>query len=202
VLTLLKKFSFSSLLKSLAILFIILSLFQPWWIFIGSSAIPPAERITTMYVNPGLMIKTNKYHGDTTFEIAEIPDIALMFFGTIIPFAFLVCLLFIFAILLKRTTKKQYALLLSIVGVVLLCIMLSSFYFVTTKLAETSIGPVQGEGALTFSFESEEIIMQSSWGFSTGFYFIFIAVIVAVISLLIDIRIKAMQKKKLLSPQN
>jgi hypothetical protein len=73
---------------------------------------------------------------------------------------------------------------------------------VTTKLTEASIGAVQGEGAFTFSFESEEVIMQSSWGFSTGFYFIFIAVIVAVIALLIEIRIKVMQKKKLLSLQN
>ena len=72
----------------------------------------------------------------------------------------------------------------------------------TTKLTETSIGAVQGEGALTISIESEEVIMQSSWGFSTGFYFIFIAVIVAVIALLLDIRIKVMQKKKLLSPRN
>jgi hypothetical protein len=104
--------------------------------------------------------------------------------------------------MLKRTKKKQYALLLSIVGVVLLCILLSSFYFVTTKLTETSIGAVQGEGALTFSFESEEVIMQSNWGFSTGFYFIFIAIIITVIALLIDVRIKVIQKKKLLSLQN
>ena len=148
------------------------------------------------------MIKTIKYYGDTTFEIAEIPDQVLMFLGAIVPLAILTCLILVFAILLKRTKKKQYALLLSIIGVVLLCILLSSFYFVTTKLTEASIGAVQGEGALTFSFESEEVIMQSSWGFSTGFYFIFIAVIVAVIALLIDIRIKVMQKKKLLSPQN
>jgi hypothetical protein len=202
VLTLLKKFSLPSLLKSLAILFIILSLFQPWWTFIGSSANPPAERTTTIYVNPGVMIKTIKYHGDTTFEISEIPDMALMFLGGITPLALLACLILVFAIMLKRTKKKQYALLLTIIGVVLLCILLSSFYFVTTKLTETSIGAVQGEDALTFSFESEEIIMQSSWGFSTGFYFIFIAIIVAVIALLIEVRMKIMKKKKLLSLQN
>jgi len=202
VLTLLKKFSLSSLLKSLAILFIILSLFQPWWIFFGSSAIPPAERTTTIYVNPGVMIKTIKYYGDTTFEIAELPDIIIMFLGAIVPLIILTFLILVFAIILRRTNKKQYALLLSIVGVVLLCILLSSFYFVTTKLTEISIGAVQGEAALTFAFESEEVIMQSSWGFSTGFYFIIIAVIVAIIALLIDIRIKVMQKKKLLSSKN
>jgi hypothetical protein len=107
VLTLLKKFSLPSLLKSLAILFIILSLFQPWWIFIGSSAIPPAERTTTIYVNPGIMIKTTKYYGDTTFEIAELPDIVLMLLGAIVPLAILTCLILSLAILLKRTKKKS-----------------------------------------------------------------------------------------------
>jgi hypothetical protein len=202
LLTLLKKFSLSSLLKSLAILFIILSLFQPWWVFVGSSAIPPAERTTTIYVNPGIMIKTIKYYGETTYEIAEIPDMVLMFLGAIIPLALLICLSLSCAILLKRTKKKKYALLLSIIGVVLLCILLSSFYYVTKKLTETSIGSVQGEGALTFSIDSEEVIMQSNWGFSIGFYLILIAVIIVVITLLLDVRIRVMQKKKLLSPQN
>jgi hypothetical protein len=131
-----------------------------------------------------------------------MPDIFLMFLGAIVPLALLACLSLGLAVLLKKIKKKQYALLLSIAGVVLLCILLSSFYFGTIKLTEASIGAVQGEGARTISIESEEVIMQSSWGFSTGFYFIFIAVIVAVIALLLDIRTRVMQKKKLLSPRN
>jgi hypothetical protein len=202
VLTLLKKFSLSSLLKSLTILFVILSFFQPWWLFTGSSTIPPAEKITAMYVNPGVMIETINYYGETSFNIAEMPDMFLMFLGAIVPLASLACLSLGLGVLLKRTKKKQYALLLSITGVVLLCILLSTFYFGTTKLAETSVGAVQGESVLAISIESEEIIMQSSWGFSTGFYFVFIAVVVAIIALLLDIRIKFMQKKKLLSPRN
>ena len=202
VLTLLKRFSLPSLLKCLAILLVILSFFQPWWMFIGSSTIPPAEKTTVMYVNPGVMIETRKYYGETSLNIAEMPDMFLMFLGAIVPLASLACLSLGLAILLKKIKKKQYAVLLSIAGVVLLCILLSSFYFGTTKLTETSIGAVQGESALAISIESEEVIMQSSWGFSTGFYCIFIAVIVAVIALLLDIRTKVMQKKKLLLPRN
>jgi hypothetical protein len=202
VLTLLKKFSLPSLLKSLTILFIILSFFQPWWLLTGSSTIPPAEKTTAMYVNPGVMIETRKYYGETSLNIAEMPDMFLMFLGAIVPLASLACLSLGLGILLKKIKKKQYALLLSIAGVVLLCILLPSFYYGTTKLAETGVGTVQGEGVLAISIESEEVIMQSSWGFSTGFYLVFIAVVVAVIALLLDIRIKFMQKKKLLSSRN
>jgi hypothetical protein len=165
--------------------------------FIGSSTIPPAEKTTTLYVNPGKMIDTIKYYGETSLNIAEMPDMFLMVIGAIIPLASLACLSLGLAVLLKKIKKKQYALLLTIAGVVLLCILLSSFYFGITKLTEVSVGAVQGEGALAISIESEEVIMQSSWGFSTGFYFIIIAIIVAVISFALDIRTKVMQKKKL-----
>ena len=148
------------------------------------------------------MIETRKYYGEISLNIAEMPDMFLMFLGWIVPLASLACLCLGVGILLKRTKKKKYALLLSIIGVVLLCILLSSFYFGTTKLTETSIGSVQGEECLSISIESEEVIMQSSWGFSAGFYFVFIAVVVAVIAVLLDIRIRFMQKKKLLSPRN
>ena len=202
VLTFLKKFSLPSLLKSLAILLIILSFFQPWWTFIGSSTIPPAEKTTALYVNPRIMIETIKYYGETSLNIAQMPDMFLTFLGLIVPFASFACLSLGLGILMKKTKKKQYALLLSIAGVVLLCILLSSFYFGMAKLTEASIGAVQGKGTLTYSIESEEVIMQSSWGFSIGFYFIFIAVIVAVIAVLLDIRTRVMQKKKLLSLRN
>jgi hypothetical protein len=170
--------------------------------FIGSSKIPPVEKTTTLYVNPGIMIETIKYYGETSLNIAQMPDMFLTFLGLIVPLASLACLSLGLGILLKKIKNQQYELLLSIAGVVLLCILLPSFYFGMTKLTEASIGAVQGKGILTISIESEKVIMQSSWGFSIGFYFIFIAVIVAVIALLLDIRTKVMQKKKLLSPRN
>ncbi|DAC73000.1 MAG TPA: hypothetical protein DSN98_02420 [Thermoplasmata archaeon] len=202
VLTLLKKFSFSSLLKCLAILLVILSFFQPWWLFIGSSTTPPAEKITAMYVNPATMIETRTYYGEISLNIAEMPDIFIMFLAAIVPLASLACLCLVLGILSKRMQKKNYALLLTIGGVILLGILLSSFYLGTTKLTETSIGAVQGERLLIIPIGSEEILMHSSWGFSIGFYLVCIAVIIAVSSLMLDIRIRIMQKKKLLSLRN
>jgi hypothetical protein len=202
VLTALKKFSVSSLLKCLAILFVILSFFQPWWLFDATSATPPAEKSTALYVNPGAMIETIKYYGEISLSIAETPDVFNMLLAAIVPLALLACISLVLGILSKRMKKKNYALLLSIGGVLLLSIILSSFYYGTTKLAETSIGVVQGEKDLVISIGSEEILMHSMWGFNLGFYFVCIAVIVATISLLLDIRMRIMRRKQSLSPQN
>jgi hypothetical protein len=144
------------------------------------------------------MIETRKYYGEVSLSIAEMPDIFLMFLGWIVPLAALACLSVSFGILLRRTQKKKYAFLFSIAGVILLGILLPSFLYGTTRLIETSLGSVQGEGVLTISMDSEDVMMHSSWGFSAGFYLVCIAVIVLVIAILLDIRVRLRQKKKLL----
>ncbi len=202
ILTILKKFSLSSLLKSLAILLVIFSCFQPWWLFTGSSSTVPAEKTTALYINPGMMIETRNYYGELSLNIAEMPDIFVMFLGAMVPLIVLACLCLGTGIFLKRTMKKNYAFLLSICGVILLSILLPLFYYGTSKLIEVSIGSVQGEGMLTVTFGLEKVIMHSSWGFSAGFYIVCIAVIIAVIALLLDVRVRLKQKKKLLSLRN
>ena len=198
ILTIVKKFSLSSLLKSLAILLVILSFFQPWWLFTGSSSTLPAEKTTALYVNPGMMIETKTYYGEVSLNLAEMPDIFLMFLGVIVPLASLVCICIGIGIILKRTKKKNYAFLLGIVGVILLGILISAFSYGTTRLIETSLSSVQGENVLSISMGSEDVMMHATWGFSAGFYIVCIAVIVAVIAVLLDIRMRLTQKKKLL----
>ncbi len=197
ILTILKKFSLSSLLKSLAILLVILSFFQPWWLFTGSSSTLPAEKTTALYVNPGMMIETKTFYGEVSLSLAEMPDIFLLFLGAIVPLALLVCICIGIGIILKRTKKKNYAFLLGIAGVILMGIILFAFTYGTTRLIETSLGSVQGAEMLSVSMGSEDVMMQASWGFNAGFYLVCIAVIVAAIAVLLDIRMMLTQKKKL-----
>jgi uncharacterized membrane protein YozB (DUF420 family) len=201
VLTIMKKFSLPSLLKCLAIFLVVLALFQPWWEFNGTSTIPAAERNTAMYVNPGVMIETTTYTGVTSLDIAEMPDIFLAFLGAIVPIAVMVCLVLGLSIIIKKLKKKHYAFMLCIGGIILLIFLLPTFYYGTAKLTETSIGAVQGEGTLAVSIGSEEVLMQSHWGFSSGFYCILIATVIAVIALVLEIRM-IMKKRTSLSTQN
>jgi sugar phosphate permease len=153
-------------------------------------------------VNPGMMIETRNYYGEVSLNLAEIPDIFLLFLGWIVPIASLACVCIGMGIILRRTKKKNYAFLLSIIGVILLGILLSAFSYGTTRLIETSLGSVQGEDYLSVSMGSEDVMMHSSWGFSAGFYIVCIAILVAAIAVLLDIRVRLKQKKKLLSSRN
>ncbi len=196
ILTLLRKFSVSSLLKSLAILLVILSFFQAWWLFTGSCSTLPAEKTTALYVYPGMMIETMTYYGEVSLSLAEMPDMFLLFLVWIVPIATVSCMSITIGIILRRTTKKNYGFFLSIIGVIFLGILLAAFSYGTTRLIETSLGSVQGEEALSISMGSEDIIMISTWGFSTGFYLICLAFIVAVAAILLDIRARFTQKKR------
>jgi hypothetical protein len=196
ILTLLKKFSLSSLLKSLAVLFVIFSLFQPWWLFTGSSTTQPIEKTTALYINPGMMIETKQYYGELALTLAEMPEIFIVFLAAMVPLASFACISISLGIILKRTPKKKYAFFLSVCGVVLLAILLPMFYAGTTKLIETSIGTVQGDGMMMISIGSEEILMNSSWGFAAGFYFACLAVLVAIFGIVLDIKLRFKEKKK------
>ncbi len=196
ILTILRKFSVSSLLKSLAILLVILSFFQPWWLFTGVSSTLPAEKTTSLYINPGMMIETKTYYGEVSLTLAEMPDMFLLFLGWIVPIMFLACASITIGIILRRTKKKNYGFAFSVIGVILLGILLAAFIVGTTRLIETSLGSVQGEEMLSVSMGFEEIILHSNWGFSTGFYAVCLAVIVAAVAIILDVKTRITQKKK------
>jgi uncharacterized membrane protein len=149
-----------------------------------------------------MMIETKTYYGEVSLSLAEMPDIFLLFLGVIVPLASLVCICLGIGIILKRTKKKNYAFLLGIIGVILLGVLLAAFSFGTTRLIETSLGSVQGEDMQSVSMGFEDVMLHATWGFSTGFYLVCLATAVAIIAVLLDIRMKLIQKKKLLSSRN
>jgi energy-coupling factor transporter transmembrane protein EcfT len=129
--------------------------------------------------------------------LAEMPEMFLLLLVWIVPFVALACVSITIGIILRRTQKKNLGFILSIIGVVFLGILLAAFTYGTTRLIEASLGTVQGQELLSVSMGSEDITMQSSWGFSIGFFIVCLAVIVAVIAIFLDIQAWFMQKKRL-----
>ncbi len=194
VLTLVRILSLNSLLKFLAIALIVIALIQPWWGLSGSSAIPMAERTTQIFMNPQVMIESTSYGGRTTFDIAEMPEIFVDFLGKVVIVVYAICILLGFSFISSKLGKKQYSLLFNLLGIILIIAIISMFYVGTSKVTEVSIGDVQGEGLLSISLE-ETVLMQSSWGFASGFYLIISSAILAIISLFSEIK-KFLTKQK------
>jgi hypothetical protein len=197
VFTVAKKFSLPSFLKCLAVALIILALFQPWWVFSGSSTAPIAQRTTSLYTNPGVMVESTTYNSGTSLALAEMPDVFITFLGMIMPVVILLCVVLSSSVILKKLKKRNYSFLLSITSMILFVTLLSAFFIGTQKLCETSIGPVQGQGIITVIIEGTEVHLKSNWGFGIGYYLIALATVFAVFVVILELWL-ILKKKKLL----
>ena len=198
VLTLIKKLSLRSILKLLAVVIIIITLTQPWWGLSGSSNNPKAERETKLFISPQVMIESTDYEGKTVLDIAEMPELYVDALEKIVLVLYATCIILGLSFISSKFRKKHYSLLLCLLGVILLIVIISMFYVGTSKLSETSIGDVQGEGSLNITIGEETVVMSSTWGFNIGFYLIIVSLLFALNSILLEIReifLKSKQKR-------
>jgi len=148
------------------------------------------------------MIETTTYAGSTSLDIAEMPDQFVDLLGVLFLLAIVAGLAFGASIFLKKLRKKQYAITFGFIGMLMLVFLLFSFYVGTSKLTETSIGSVQGAGLLPITMGATDVILQASWGFTSGFYFIIVSLIIAIVSFTLDILFIVKKKTRLLEPRN
>jgi hypothetical protein len=186
LLSLMKKFSLRSTLKCVAFALVIIALLQPWWVFSGSSPSPLAQRDTALYINPGVMVESTTFNGQTSLTIAEMPDIFLAFLGVILPVIILLCVVLISSVILKKIKKRNYSFLLTMVSVIIFVLALYAFYVGIQKLCETSIGSVQGQGDILVMIQGAEVHMQSTWGFGPGYYCMILGAVLAVGAVILE----------------
>ncbi len=194
VLIFMKILSLYSLLKFLTIAFLIIAMIQPWWGLSGSSTFPLAERTAQIFINPQVMIESTTYKEITTFDIAEMPELFIDFLGNIVIIVYIISLLITVSFISSKFGKRKYSFSLNSLSLILIIAIISLFFFGTSKLTEASIGSVQGDGIISISLD-ETILMQSSWGFSSGFYLVIAAVILTILSLIIEFKNHFMKKK-------
>jgi len=187
VLAIKKLIPLTTLLKFMAVSFLIIALIQPWWGLYGSSTQPIVERNTLMFLNPQVMIESISYDSRTNYNIAEMPELFVDFLGIILIVTYLICLLLVLSFISKRFDKKHYSLILNFLALILIIGILFTFYFGTSKVTEASIGNVIGEGLLNLELE-ETVLIHSYWGFASGFYLIIISGILVIFTIFIEIK--------------
>ena len=141
-----------------------------------------------MFIVPQVMIESTSYEGKTTFDIAEMPEPFVDMLGNVLLVAYAVCIMLGVSFLLKKLRKKRYSLLFNVISILLLIALISMFYVGTSKLCEASIGDVQGVDIIGVSLDHETVNMQSSWGFSTGFYLVVASAVLAMTLLFFELK--------------
>jgi len=197
VLLLLKKVTLILFIHILIIGLVIIAIMQPWWGLDGSNKGQESKRDIRIYLNPEVMIEKIEYDHSSTADIAEMPQLYIEFLEKIILLLTAICLLIVGEIIFSFIKKNNLTILLSLIVALLLCSVLSLFYIGTSKLTEISIGDVQGEGILDVTVNSYVIPMHSTWGFTSGYYLLMLAVTLAFLIFFEKIRITYLKQKKL-----
>jgi hypothetical protein len=178
-----KRINLTQLLEILFLTILIITLMQPWWILTGDQNSPNIVKTNTVYVNPPTMIEEVTWGGITTYDLAELPELFINAMGYITGLIILAGLLISGAILAEWYLKTRYTLLFLFSSLLVSGIIVFIFFTGMDKLTEVSIGPVKGSGLSSVVIENIEYQIESTWGFSTGFYLIFIAIICGSIGL-------------------
>lgn len=171
ILLFLKKISLNSFLKLLAMSFILLSLFQPWWFLDASSNSIPAEKHSEMYLLPQTIVEKYNYNTLIYRELANIPEIFtdfLVFLTTIVTTGFILMGL---SFLPNIILKKRFCKILILASVFFLVLVTLAYHIGMSKITGLSLGSLQSTSRLDIVFPNYETIqMTATWGLGIGYY--------------------------------
>jgi len=188
IIFLLKKISLNSFLKILAMAFILLSIFQPWWGLNASNGEMDITKTSDVYILPQVMIEKITFNNQDFFELATIPEVFTNFLGLLLFIVgsgfVLIGLSFIPNILLK----KRYSIILIVSSALFLILIAVAFILGMSKITELTLGSLQGQGPLTVDLPDKSTVsLYASWGLGSGFYLCIFAALMGFADGIIDL---------------
>jgi hypothetical protein len=187
VLLFFKKISLNSFLKIVAMSLILLSLTSPWWTLYAQDNETNSERSIEMFLIPSSMIEKIRYENVKYLDMANIPELFTDFLEVLVLILCsgfgLIGLSFIPNILYKR----RFTFILISASVLFLILFSAAFLFGMMRIAELSLGSLQGSGVLEVGLLNKNVVqMDAVWGLGIGFYLSLIAALSAFVGGFID----------------
>jgi len=177
LLAILRKIRLRTVFLTLAFVLMLLAIVQPWWELAGTSTAPSATRHIAMFVQPGVLMETITNPTTTERTMSLMPQQFTSFLGLIIIGLIVTCGVVLVAIGVSLQKKHIYSLIIQLVLIGLLVSIAAVYVYGTAILTDIGIGSLQGSGPLQITVDGMDLTIPSSWGLSTGFYLIILAVV-------------------------
>jgi len=148
---------------------LIISVVSPWWMLSGENN--STETITKTMLVPSKIISITESDNAVGGSISSIPEELTMILGLLSILLILSALIIFISIFTKdRLNKTTKGLLVG--SVIIIILTLGLFYLAMSMVAEVGVGSVVGSGEIetTIPGISEKMMIECSWGPSTGFY--------------------------------
>ena len=184
-------------LKTLAIILVLIAVVQPWWNMHGFSDNKEIQISSSLYLIPSelttLTQGSNVNAGELGLKgLSKIITNVMMMLTVAILIS---CILITVNIVLKKYNKKRLSQITFILGILVLIISIGVFCYTTSQMAEVGLGGLLGEGEIELKIlgEGENMIINTSWGPSVGFYLCLISIFLLMI--ILSSNIKTMIKR-------
>ncbi len=175
--------SLNTCLKLLVLILVILSLTQPWWTLYAETTDGSASKKSEMYIYPQTMIEEYTYRDHRYIDLSTIPELFTQFLQVLLYIIYAGIGLLLISFIPNIFLGKRFSFLLVTVSIVFVSIVAVAFSLGMSKIAEISLGGLQGSTILSILLPSGEIVyMPGQWGLGTGFYLIVCAASIAIIA--------------------
>ena len=171
-------------LFGLVFFLLVISLLHPWWMLQGENITQNIDKTTEMFLEPPVIIESLTDDGVLTLELANLPDIFTDILESLLLVIYATMGLAIAGIIISYLQRHRYALVVSVI-LILLCIIVLGVYGVATSvISEASVGSLSGDGSLQFLVDEQGILFDTQWGFALGYYLVAAAIILLLILLI------------------
>jgi len=189
--------SLNTSLKLLVLILVILSLIQPWWSLSAETTDGSATKKSEMYLYPHTMIEEYTYKDHRYIDLSTIPEMFTQFLQVLLYVIYAGIGLLLISFIPNIFLRKRFSLLLVTVSIVFVSIVAVAFTIGMSKIAEISLGVLQGSNILSISLPFGEMVyMNGQWGLGTGFYLIVCAAAIAIIAGIYDTLRKYVYKQR------
>ena len=167
-------------IKIIVIALLIIGIFSSWWGVKGEQNTITSNTKTLLI--PSKIVTLTTSSNILGGEISQVPEDVTMVLG-------LIAILMIatsFFILISIFTNKKMARTSAVLGIlciIFLILVLVIFTFAMSQITEVSVGGFFGKGDIetTIPGESENVLLDSTWGPETGFYLTIVAVVILIV---------------------
>lgn len=192
-----RKASLNSFLKLIAVGLVLLSLVQPWWVLHAETTDLNTSKQSEMYLYPPTMIEEYSYKEQRFVDIATIPEMFTQFLQLLLYVISAGVGLMVISFIPNIVLRKRFAFVLVSLSIIFVSIVAAAFSLGMEKIAEISLGSLQGTSILEVTLPSEQVLyMNGEWGLGFGFYLIVLASAIAFSAGVYDAVRKHMIKKK------
>jgi len=199
-----KKRKIMNLIKIIAVLLIVLSLFSPLLVSHGYSNNSEVETSTKLYFSPPKLVSITSSSDVISGEIVPLPELFLNVMSIVLALVVFSCILLIGSMFIKKLNNKKLSLALILCSLIILICSICIICYGLNELSNVGFGSLIGEDNIDVLLPGENSFykVNRSWGPGLGFYLCLFSVTIVLLIFIYECWNDYILRKKKIKKRN